>query len=185
MLLFDYFWNKEEGIGILPLFWSMNWLLSSIIAFASAAIASMGIGGGAVLLLFLTVFSDIPLATAQGINLLFFLPIGAVALLFHQKSGLLQIKKGVVCGLWGLPGVFLGVWIASRMESFVLSKLFAIFLFYLGLKTFFSKNTKKPRKKRDAPSEDTVWEWCCILFLGENLYPQDFVHGFSFGQLVD
>ena len=22
--------------------------------------------------------------------------------------------------------------------------------------TFFSKNTKKPRKKRDAPSEDTV-----------------------------
>ena len=54
----------------------MNWLLSSIIAFASAAIASMGIGGGAVLLLFLTVFSDIPLATAQGINLLFFLPIG-------------------------------------------------------------------------------------------------------------
>ena len=131
----------------------MNWLLSSIIAFASAAIASMGIGGGAVLLLFLTVFSDIPLATAQGINLLFFLPIGAVALLFHQKSGLLQIKKGVVCGLWGLPGVFLG---ASQMESFVLSKLFAIFLFYLGLKTFFSKNTKKPRKKRDAPSEDTV-----------------------------
>ena len=88
----------------------MNWLLSSIIAFASAAIASMGIGGGAVLLVFLTVFSDIPLATAQGINLLIFLPIGAVALLFHHKSGLLQIKKGVVCGLWGLPGVFLGVW---------------------------------------------------------------------------
>ena len=35
---------------------SMNWFLSSIIAFASAIIASMGIGGGAVLLLFLTVF---------------------------------------------------------------------------------------------------------------------------------
>ena len=68
---------------------SMNWFLSSIIAFASAIIASMGIGGGAVLLLFLTVFSDIPLATAQGTNLLFFLPVGAVALLFHKKSGLL------------------------------------------------------------------------------------------------
>lgn len=44
----------------------MNWLLSSIIAFASAAIASMGIGGGAVLLLFLTVFSDIPLGYGTG-----------------------------------------------------------------------------------------------------------------------
>ena len=79
---------------------SMNWFLSSIIAFASAIIASMGIGGGAVLLLFLTVFSDIPLATAQGTNLLFFLPVGAVALLFHKKSGLLQVKKGAACGLW-------------------------------------------------------------------------------------
>ncbi len=76
-------------------------------------------------------------------------------MLFHQKVRPFADKKGVVCGLWGLPGVFLGVWVASRMESFVLSKLFAIFLFYLGLKTFFSKNTKSPGRK-DAPSEDTV-----------------------------
>ena len=126
---------------------SMNWFLSSIIAFASAIIASMGIGGGAVLLLFLTVFSDIPLATAQGTNLLFFLPVGAVALL-------LQVKKGAACGLWGLPGVFLGVWIASRLESTILSKLFALFLFYLGLKTLFSKNVKNPRKKGNTSSGD-------------------------------
>ena len=133
---------------------SMNWFLSSIIAFASAIIASMGIGGGAVLLLFLTVFSDIPLATAQGTNLLFFLPVGAVALLFHKKSGLLQVKKGAACGLWGLPGVFLGVWIASRLESTILSKLCALFLFYLGLKTLFSKNVKNPRKKGNTSSGD-------------------------------
>lgn len=99
-------------------------------------------------------FSDIPLATAQGTNLLFFLPVGAVALLFHKKSGLLQVKKGAACGLWGLPGVFLGVWIASRLESTILSKLFALFLFYLGLKTLFSKNVKNPRKKGNTSSGD-------------------------------
>lgn len=125
----------------------MNWLISFLVSFASAVIASMGIGGGAVLLLFLTVFSDTPLTTAQGINLLFFLPVGAAALLFHKKSGLLQVKKGMSCGLWGLPGVFLGVWISSRLESSFLSKLFAGFLFYLGLKTLFSKNEEKAQRK--------------------------------------
>lgn len=126
----------------------MNGLISFIVAFASAVIASMGIGGGAVLLLFLTVFSDTPLPTAQGINLLFFLPVGAAALLFHKKSGLLQVKKGMSCGLWGLPGVFLGVWIASRLESSLLSKLFAVFLLYLGGKALFSKDPKKLQNKK-------------------------------------
>lgn len=125
----------------------MNWLLSSIIAFASAAIASMGIGGGAVLLLFLTVFSDIPLATAQGINLLFFLPIGAVALLFHQKSGLLQIKKGVVCGLWGLPGVFLGVWLHLGWNLLSFPSCLQFFYFILGLKHSFLRIQKSPGRK--------------------------------------
>ncbi len=128
-LLSGYFANKEEGRWFMAPLQSMNWFLSSIIAFASAIIASMGIGGGAVLLLFLTVFSDIPLATAQGTNLLFFLPVGAVALLFHKKSGLLQVKRGCLRPVGGLPGVFLGVWIASRLESTILSKLFALFCF--------------------------------------------------------
>lgn len=128
----------------------MNWIVTSVIAFCSAVIASMGIGGGAVLLLFLTVFSDTPLATAQGINLLFFLPIGAVALFFHKKSGLLQVKKGISCGLWGLPGVFMGVWIASKLESSVLSKLFAVFLLYSGLKALFAKKGPKKEASKDA-----------------------------------
>ena len=135
-------------MGVLPIPRKrMHWLVSFFVSFASAVIASMGIGGGAVLLLFLTVFSDTPLATAQGMNLLFFLPVGMTALLFHKKSGLLQVKKGMSCGLWGLPGVFLGVWISSQLESSLLSRSFAVFLFCLGLKTLFSKKTKPPPEK--------------------------------------
>lgn len=127
----------------------INWFVATVVAFASAVIASMGVGGGAVLLLFLAVFSDIPLQTAQGINLLFFLPVGAVALFFHKRSGLLQVKKGLVYGMWGVPGVFLGVWISSMLESAYVAKAFAVFLFYLGLKTFFAK-PKTDEKKPEA-----------------------------------
>ena len=73
---------------------SMNWFLSSIIAFASAIIASMGIGGGAVLLLFLTVFSDIPLATAQGTNLLFFSARRGSSTAVSQKVRPFTSEKG-------------------------------------------------------------------------------------------
>lgn len=124
----------------------MNWIFCTVIAAASALIASMGVGGGAVLLLFLTLFSQMPLRQAQGINLLFFLPVAAVALLFHHKNGLLQCKKALCWGLWGLPGVWTGLWLNTHLDSRWIGKTFAVFLFFLGLQTFFSAKTKKEPK---------------------------------------
>lgn len=106
-----------------------------------------GVGGGAVLLLFLTVFSDIPLATAQGINLLFFLPIGAVALLFHQKSGLLQIKKGLSAGYGACLAFFsvYGLHLGWNLLSF--PSCLQFFYFILGLKHSFLRIQKSPGRK--------------------------------------
>ena len=99
-------------------------------------------------------FSDIPLATAQGTNLLFFLPVGAVALLFHKKSGLLQVKRGCLrpvgdCqafssayGLhpgWNLPSF------PSCLRFFVL----------FGLENSFSKMLKSPEKGNTSSGDDS------------------------------
>ncbi len=40
----------------------------------SAAVSAMGLGGGGVLILYLTLVRDVPQLEAQGINLLFFTP---------------------------------------------------------------------------------------------------------------
>ena len=45
----------------------------------SGIIGGMGLGGGAVLIIYLTVFSDVDQLKAQGINLLFFIPIALLA----------------------------------------------------------------------------------------------------------
>lgn len=127
----------------------MNWIAATIISFLAAAVASMGIGGGAVLLLFLAVFGDTPLQTAQGMNLLIFLPVGLIALFFHKKSGLLELKKGIALGLWGIPGVLLGVWLSNHLDTGFISKCFAVFLFYLGLKSLFSKR----KDEKSAPTQ--------------------------------
>ena len=49
----------------------------------SGIIGGMGLGGGAVLIMYLAVFTDTSQLKAQGINLLFFIPIGTLAVIIY------------------------------------------------------------------------------------------------------
>ena len=72
--------------------------MNIIIGLLSGAAASMGFGGGFVLIIYLTVFLNIDQITAQGVNLLFFLPVALVSIIIHQKNRLIKWKdrKSVV-----------------------------------------------------------------------------------------
>ena len=53
----------------------MNFSLWNLLAvIVSAAVGAMGLGGGSVLILYLTLILNMQQVQAQGINLLFFLP---------------------------------------------------------------------------------------------------------------
>lgn len=114
-----------------------------IASFFAAVLGSLGMGGGGVLLIYLTVFQNQEQLNAQGINLLFFLPIAAISLLFHAKNKLVEWKvvlPSVLCGLVGVP---IGSWIAGKLGSPLLSKIFAAFLVYIGLRELFSKKAEE------------------------------------------
>ena len=49
----------------------------------SGILGGMGLGGGGILIIYLSLFTDIKQLTAQGINLLFFIPIGLIALTIY------------------------------------------------------------------------------------------------------
>ena len=49
----------------------------------SGIIGGMGMGGGAVLIIYLTVFKNCEQLRAQGINLLFFVPIAILAVIIY------------------------------------------------------------------------------------------------------
>ena len=67
-----------------------DWLIPFLCGLGAAVISAWGVGGGTLLLLVMTLFLDIDQRTAQGINLLFFLPTAVSALLCHAKSGYLD-----------------------------------------------------------------------------------------------
>ena len=102
----------------------------------------MGLGGGMILIVFLTVFCGISQIEAQGINLVFFIPIALLSLIFHSKNKLIEWKDIVPSIITGAVGAFLGTYAAEYIGSPILGKLFAVFLLIVGIKELFSKREK-------------------------------------------
>lgn len=105
----------------------------------SAIISSMGLGGGGVLILYLTLFKDTKQLTAQGKNLFFFIPCSIVSLFIYQKSGLIKIKNVLPMIIGGIIGAIAGNFFIKNIPDKLLKMIFSIFLIFSGLSTVFSK----------------------------------------------
>lgn len=126
----------------------MAFLIFFVCGIAGGVLGGMGMGGGTALIPLLTIFCGVEQTAAQGINLLAFLPMAALALSIHAKNGLLQ-KEGILPVI--LPALafsVLGSLLAAYLPSAALKKGFGIFLVILSffqLKAAFS--AKKMHKK--------------------------------------
>ena len=121
----------------------MNFILASVVGFASGILASMGMGGGFVLVVYLAIFTNLVQKGAQGINLLFFIPITVLAVYMHIKNKLIDIKTAVICSVIGIPAVVAGFYLAQSIDNSWLRKGFAVFIIVAGLKDLFSKSADK------------------------------------------
>ncbi len=108
----------------------------------SGIIGGMGMGGGAVLIIYLSLFTDTPQLKSQGINLLFFIPIGLTALIIYAFKKQIKWKTVLPLSLYGIIGTFLGIMSTKYISNDWLSKIFGVFLILMALKEFFTKKTK-------------------------------------------
>lgn len=111
-----------------------------LIGFFAGFAGGLGIGGGGILLLCLTAFCGIDQLSAQGINLVFFLPTAAAALFMHLRNGYVKLKTALLAAVFGIPGVLLGSFIAGSIEKDLLQGTFALFLLIIGLRELFRKS---------------------------------------------
>ena len=94
-----------------------EWVLPLAVGAATGVLSGFGVGGGTLLLVYMTAFAGVDQHLAQGINLLYFLPAGLMALPAHVKNG--YIEKPVL-----LP---------------LLRKFFGAFLIVVGLMELFGR----------------------------------------------
>lgn len=111
----------------------MNWLLYILAGAASGVLSGMGIGGGVLLIPALVLLGGIAQHSAQGINLLYFLPTAIGALWIHRKEGQLEKKVLPMLIVGGVLGAAAGGWIANLLEGDILRKFFGVFVAIMGI----------------------------------------------------
>ncbi len=119
---------------------------SVLAAFFSGAVGAMGLGGGGVLVLYLTLSLGMPQLQAQGINLLFFLPCAIISIVIQLKRRMIDLPTAGWMALGGAGGVLIGMGLTKILHAALLSKLFAAFLIVVGLMELFGKSKKKSEK---------------------------------------
>lgn len=119
-----------------------GWLIPLAAGAATGVLSGFGIGGGTLLLIYLTGFAHLDQDLAQGINLLYFLPTAATALFYHKKNGYLKKEAAVPAILCGLAGTAVAAWAATALDVAVLRKCFGVFLLFVGLHELFRKKAK-------------------------------------------
>ena len=123
-------------------------IIKIIAGFLSGIIGGMGLGGGAVLLIYLRVFENTEQIKAQGINLLFFLPIGAVAVAVYAFKHLIEWKTVLKFVAFGLPGCIASIMLTDIIGEKYLGKIFAVILLILGICEIIKGLLLKVREKR-------------------------------------
>ena len=120
-----------------------------LIGAATGIISGFGIGGGSLLLLYLTSVEGIAQYTAGGINLLYFLFCAPAALLSHIRNKLVEKKAALICTAAGVLTSIGAASLASMMDTSLLRRAFGIFLLYIGFRELFCKS----EKKKETPAE--------------------------------
>ena len=102
-------------------------------------LTGLGIGGGSLLILWLTIVLGLDHGTARGINLLFFLPAAVIACVFRWKQGAVNFRTVLPAMLSGSLSAALCSYIGLMLDMELLKKLFGALLILTGLRELLYK----------------------------------------------
>lgn len=117
-----------------------------LVGTALGFLTGLGVGGGSLLILWLTAVLSMEQRLAQGINLLFFLPAALVSCYFHRKQGRLQWKIALPAILAGSAAAGLCAWTATVLDTEMLKKFFGGLLILTGLWELFGRHRRRNAK---------------------------------------
>ena len=107
-------------------------------------LAGLGVGGGSLLVLWLTMVVGMEYTDARTINLLFFLPCALTATLFNRKQGRVKLKKILPAVISGCIVAALAATVSTRLDTELIKKFFGGLLLFTGLRELFYR----PRKAK-------------------------------------
>lgn len=108
----------------------VNFLMGAVLGFLSG----LGVGGGSLLLLWMTLVLEQPQETARILNLMFFIPCALIATAFRWKQSRPQWYLILPAIFAGLLGSLLGNLLGSKLDVALLKKCFGILFIVCGIR---------------------------------------------------
>ena len=109
---------------------AINLLIATLLGF----LTGLGIGGGSLLILWLTFALGMDPQTARSVNLLFFIPSALVATIFRTRSGKLKFTPLIPAIVSGCISAALFSYLSTLLNIVVLQKLFGMILLVAGIR---------------------------------------------------
>ncbi len=115
----------------------------------SGIVTGMGMGGGTILILLLSLFMNLEQHIAQATNLVFFIPTALSAIIINIKQNNVDKKLALQVSILGIIGAIVGAIVSEQMSSENLKRYFAIFILIIALHEIYvlyreyNRNRKK------------------------------------------
>ena len=122
-----------------------DWIIPFLCGLGASVVSAWGVGGGTLLLLVMTLFLGVDQRTAQGINLLFFLPTAASALVCHARGGYLDKPTLKAAVPVAVAAALVGAWVSNAVDVEVLRQPFGVYVLLSGVSLVW------PKKKDGNP----------------------------------
>lgn len=120
-----------------------------LVGIAAGLMSGCGVGGGTLLLLYLTAVAGVEQRLAAGVNLLYFLCCAPTALISHIRHKLVNFRVFLPAALAGMTTAGLAAFATDYLPTDLLRRGFGVMLLYIGFKSLFSKAKRpasQPRK---------------------------------------
>ena len=118
-------------------------VLSLLVGLITGILSAWGVGGGSLLIIYMTVFSGVPQQVAQGINLTYFLPTSATALYSHLKNKLVETSLAWPAICAGSLTTLAASFLVTNIDTQLMKKIFGVFIILIGISEIFKKVEKR------------------------------------------
>lgn len=122
----------------------LNPLFSIPVGLVLGFMAGLGVGGGSLLILWLTLTTGMDHNIARAINLMFFLAAAGSVSLFRWRKGDLELKTILPAVVGGCIAAGLCSWLGTQIDHSILQKIFGGLLLITGIRELFYR----PRKAK-------------------------------------
>ena len=134
--------GDPDFMGRIPITVLTSFPFLIILGTALGFLSGIGVGGGSLLMLWLTIVSGVDHADARCVNLLFFIPAALTACCFRIKQGSVHIKTILPEIMAGCICSALCSWAGAFLDTQILKKMFGILLIITGLRELMYKKKK-------------------------------------------